>query len=83
MACSIVAKKMNVKVAHVEGGIRSGDMSMPEEINRIVTDSITDYFLLHPNMANENLKKAGVEESYLFCRQYNDRHSTQKQEQIH
>lgn len=45
MACTLVAKKMNVKVAHVEGGIRSGDMTMPEEINRIVTDSITDLFL--------------------------------------
>ena len=44
MACSIVAKKMQVKIAHVEAGIRSGDMSMPEEINRIVTDSLTDYF---------------------------------------
>ncbi|CAG0908487.1 unnamed protein product, partial [Darwinula stevensoni] len=44
MACAIVAKKMNIKVAHVEAGIRSGDMTMPEEINRIVTDSITDYF---------------------------------------
>jgi UDP-N-acetylglucosamine 2-epimerase (non-hydrolysing) len=43
LACSIVAKKVGVKVAHVEGGIRSGDMSMPEEINRIVTDSISDY----------------------------------------
>ena len=44
MACSIVAKKMDVKVIHVEGGIRSGDITMPEEINRMVTDSITDYF---------------------------------------
>ncbi len=44
MACAIVAKKAWVKVAHVEAGIRSGDWSMPEEINRIVTDSITDYF---------------------------------------
>jgi UDP-N-acetylglucosamine 2-epimerase (non-hydrolysing) len=44
MACSIVARKAGVKVAHVEGGIRSGDWTMPEEINRIVTDSITNYF---------------------------------------
>jgi UDP-N-acetylglucosamine 2-epimerase (non-hydrolysing) len=50
MACAIVAKKMNIKVAHVEAGIRSGDMTMPEEINRIVTDSITDYFLQHQNL---------------------------------
>ena len=44
MACSIVAKKLNIKVIHVEGGIRSWDLTMPEEINRMVTDSITDYF---------------------------------------
>ena len=44
MACSITAKKMNIPIAHVEAGIRSGDWSMPEEINRITTDSITDYF---------------------------------------
>lgn len=48
MACSIVAKKAGVKIAHVEGGIRSRDWTMPEEINRIVTDSITDYFLQLP-----------------------------------
>jgi len=44
MACAISAQKMHVKVAHIEGGIRSGDWSMPEEINRMVTDSITNYF---------------------------------------
>ncbi|MBS1532637.1 MAG: UDP-N-acetylglucosamine 2-epimerase, partial [Bacteroidetes bacterium] len=44
MACSIVAKKLNTRVAHVEAGIRSFDLTMPEEINRMVTDSITDYF---------------------------------------
>lgn len=43
MAC-IVAKKMNTKVAHVEAGIRSFDLTMPEEINRMITDSIPDYF---------------------------------------
>src|ERR1700740_369653 len=55
MACAIVAKKLNIRVAHVEAGIRSGDMSMPEEINRIVTDSITDYFFTTSHFANENL----------------------------
>ena len=60
MACSIVAKKMHVRVAHVEGGIRSGDWLMPEEINRIVTDSITDYFFTTSEVANENLRRAGV-----------------------
>ena len=44
MACSIVAKKMGLTVVHVEAGIRSFDLSMPEEINRMVTDAVTDYF---------------------------------------
>ncbi|MFN3752807.1 non-hydrolyzing UDP-N-acetylglucosamine 2-epimerase [Flavobacterium sp.] len=61
MACAIVAKKSNVKVAHVEAGIRSGDMTMPEEINRIVTDSITDYFFTTSTTASENLIKYGAE----------------------
>lgn len=46
MACTITAQKLHVKVAHVEAGIRSGDWSMPEEINRMVTDSITNFFSL-------------------------------------
>jgi UDP-N-acetylglucosamine 2-epimerase (non-hydrolysing) len=61
MACAIVAKKQHIKVAHVEAGIRSGDMSMPEEINRILTDSITDYFFTTSTSASENLVKNGVE----------------------
>ncbi|OKL39554.1 non-hydrolyzing UDP-N-acetylglucosamine 2-epimerase [Pontibacter flavimaris] len=61
MACSITAKKLGVEVAHVEGGIRSGDMSMPEEINRIVTDSITDHFFTTSQTANENLLRSGVQ----------------------
>ena len=63
MACAIVAKKMNIKVVHVEAGIRSGDMTMPEEINRIVTDSITDYFFTTSTLASENLLKNGVDSS--------------------
>ena len=47
MACSIVAQKLNVHVAHVEAGIRSNDWTMPEEINRLVTDSITNYFFYY------------------------------------
>ncbi|MBC7643339.1 MAG: UDP-N-acetylglucosamine 2-epimerase (non-hydrolyzing) [Flavobacterium sp.] len=62
MACAIVAKKMNLKVAHVEAGIRSGDMSMPEEVNRIVTDSITDFFFTTSKSATENLLKYGANE---------------------
>jgi UDP-N-acetylglucosamine 2-epimerase (non-hydrolysing) len=67
MACSIAAKKVNnIKVAHVEGGIRSGDWTMPEEINRIVTDAITDYFFTTSEGANNNLRKAGIKEEQIF-----------------
>jgi UDP-N-acetylglucosamine 2-epimerase (non-hydrolysing) len=63
MACAIVAKKLNIKVTHVEAGIRSGDMTMPEEINRIVTDSITDYFFTTSPWAGDNLLKYGADSS--------------------
>jgi UDP-N-acetylglucosamine 2-epimerase (non-hydrolysing) len=66
MACTIVAKKLNTRVAHVEGGIRSFDMTMPEEINRIVTDALADYFFTTSAVANENLKKTGVREEQIF-----------------
>ena len=66
LACSIVAKKCLIKVAHVEGGIRSNDLSMPEEINRIVTDSITDYFFTTSEYANNNLLKLGVDNKQIF-----------------
>lgn len=60
MACTIVAKKLHVEVAHVEAGIRSGDLKMPEEINRMVTDSITDLFFTTSQTATEFLTKTGV-----------------------
>lgn len=66
MACTIVAKKLNVKVAHVEAGIRSGDMTMPEEINRIVTDSLSDYFFTTSRKASENLISHGIESERIF-----------------
>lgn len=66
MACTIVAKKAGVNVAHVEAGIRSGDMNMPEEINRIVTDSLTDYFFTTSSYANENLKSLGIPDRNVF-----------------
>lgn len=66
MACSIVAKKLNIKVAHVEAGIRSGDLTMPEEINRIVTDAITDYFFTTSLAANKNLQKNGIPDNQIF-----------------
>ena len=66
MACAIVAQKLQTKVAHVEGGIRSNDWSMPEEINRLVTDSITNYFFTTSKVANENLIKSGVPVEKIF-----------------
>ncbi len=66
MACAITAQKQHVKVAHVEAGIRSGDWSMPEEINRLVTDSITNYFFTTSEGANENLRQSGIKEDRIF-----------------
>lgn len=66
MACTIVAKKLGVKVAHVEAGIRSYDMSMPEEINRMVTDTLADYFFTTTTWAGENLLKAGISKEKIY-----------------
>lgn len=66
MACAIVARKMGIKVAHVEAGIRSRDWSMPEEINRIVTDSISNYFFTTSESAGENLVKEGAKREAIF-----------------
>ena len=66
MACSIVARKFGVPVAHVEGGIRSGDWSMPEEINRVVTDSVTNWFFTTSETANANLRRSGVADERIF-----------------
>ena len=63
VACSIAAKKLCIPVAHVEAGLRSGDMAMPEEINRLVTDSISDWFFVTEPSAVENLKREGKAES--------------------
>lgn len=63
MACTLVAVKMGIRVAHVEAGLRSFDRSMPEEINRLVTDSIADLLLTPSEDANENLHREGVPDS--------------------
>jgi UDP-N-acetylglucosamine 2-epimerase (non-hydrolysing) len=60
MACAIAAQKLRTPVAHVEAGIRSGDWTMPEEINRLVTDSITNVFFTTSEVANQNLRKSGA-----------------------
>lgn len=66
MACAITAQKLCVPVAHVEAGIRSGDWTMPEEINRMVTDAITNWFFTTSEFANTNLRRAGVDEERIF-----------------
>ena len=63
LACSIVAKKMNIQVAHVEAGLRSFDLQMPEEINRMVTDAISDLFFVTEEQGLANLLKEGKKES--------------------
>jgi UDP-N-acetylglucosamine 2-epimerase (non-hydrolysing) len=59
-ACSLVCAKMGIRVAHVEAGLRSFDRTMPEEINRLVTDALADLLLTPSADANENLKREGV-----------------------
>jgi len=60
MACTLVCAKMGIKVAHVEAGLRSFDRTMPEEVNRIVTDALADLLLTPSADANENLKREGI-----------------------
>lgn len=66
MACAIVAQKLHTKVAHVEGGIRSNDWTMPEEINRLVTDAITNFFFTTSEVANQNLLNSGIKSEQIF-----------------
>lgn len=66
MACAITAQKLGIPVGHVEAGIRSGDWTMPEEINRIVTDAITNYFFTTSEHASANLRRTGVSEERIF-----------------
>jgi len=62
LACSVAAKKLNIKVCHIEAGLRSGDMTMPEEVNRLVTDRLSDLLLTPDRISSENLRKEGVPE---------------------
>lgn len=62
LSCSVIAKKLNIKVCHIEAGLRSGDMTMPEEINRLVTDRLSDLLLTPDTMSSENLRKEGTSE---------------------
>jgi UDP-N-acetylglucosamine 2-epimerase (non-hydrolysing) len=60
LSCSVIAKRMNIRVCHIEAGLRSGDMSMPEEINRLVTDRISDLLLTPDEISSQNLIKEGI-----------------------
>ena len=62
LACSITAKKLNIKVCHIEAGLRSGDMAMAEEINRLVTDRLSDLLLVPDKLSAKNLRKEGTPE---------------------
>ncbi|MFN8849796.1 MAG: UDP-N-acetyl glucosamine 2-epimerase, partial [Inhella sp.] len=67
LACAIVAKKAGVPVAHVEAGLRSGDMSMPEELNRLVTDALADLLLTPSADGDANLRREGAAEEKIRC----------------
>jgi len=60
LSCSVIAKRLNIKVCHIEAGLRSGDMSMPEEINRLVTDRISDLLLTPDTISSANLRSEGT-----------------------
>ena len=60
LACSVIAKRLNIKVCHIEAGLRSGDMTMPEEINRLVTDRLSDLLLTPDQLSSENLINEGT-----------------------
>jgi len=66
MACAITAKKKNVLVSHIEAGLRSYDWNMPEEVNRVVTDAISDYFFTTTEIASKNLLDKGVKRDRIF-----------------
>jgi UDP-N-acetylglucosamine 2-epimerase (non-hydrolysing) len=66
LACSLVASKLGIKVAHVESGLRSFDRTMPEEINREVTDLLSDFLFTTSEDANQNLVKIGISEGKVF-----------------
>ena len=66
IACSLVAVKLGIKTAHVEAGLRSNDRTMPEEINRLLTDAISDYLFVTEKSGVENLKHEGVPEQKIF-----------------
>jgi UDP-N-acetylglucosamine 2-epimerase (non-hydrolysing) len=73
LACSVTAKKELIKVCHIEAGLRSGDMSMPEEINRLVTDRLSDLLLAPDMLSVTNLNRSVMTPKIRFVKHY-DRH---------
>ena len=66
ISCALVASKLNIKIIHVEAGLRSFDRSMPEEINRVLTDAISDYLFITEKSAEENLLREGIHKEKIF-----------------
>ena len=66
IACALAAKKLGIRIIHIEAGLRSGDLSMPEEINRIATDSLADYFFTTSRDASMKLIKEGKNKKHIF-----------------
>lgn len=66
VACSLVASKMGIKIAHVEAGLRSFDRTMPEELNRLVTDVLADYLFVTEKSGLENLKNEGIDQKKIL-----------------
>lgn len=66
MACAVTAKKLGIRIAHIEAGLRSYDWSMPEEINRVLIDSIADYFFTTTPEASRNLIDSGINKENIF-----------------
>jgi UDP-N-acetylglucosamine 2-epimerase (non-hydrolysing) len=67
LACTITAKKLGIPVAHVEAGLRSRDIGMPEEINRLCTDVLADYLFTTDQIASANLRAEGIAPERIFC----------------
>lgn len=66
LACALTARKLGIQVAHIEAGLRSRDMTMPEEINRLCTDVLCDYLFTTDRFANENLLREGIDPDRVF-----------------
>ncbi len=66
LACSLVGAKLNIKIAHVESGLRSFDRTMPEEINRVITDTLSDFLFVSERSGIENLKREGISKEKIY-----------------